>query len=137
MQEDGKHYLFVKRQKVYVSDEIYYGYVKPEDVQRKREERAQVDFSFTSFEGLSEKGFEIEDETPDVLTSLIENESHVEELVSLKVAIRKLSKRHRLVIQLYYYEGKTQQEIADILGITQQSVCELIGRILLRLKNFL
>ena len=137
MQEDGKHYLFVKRQKVYVSDEIYYGYVKPEDAQRKREERAQEDFIFISFEGLSEKGFEIEDETSDVLTSLIDNEMHAEELARLRTAIKKLSGRNRLVIKLYFYEGKTQEEIAEILGVSQPAVSMLIDRILLRLKKFL
>lgn len=137
MQEDGKHYLFVKGQKVYVSDEIYRAYVRPERKERMRRYRIWRAKRITSVELLAENGYELEDKSPTVETSLIEEEECSNELANLHAAIAKLSKRHRLVIQLYYYEGKTQQEIADILGITQQSVCELIGRILLRLKKFL
>lgn len=137
MQENKTFYLFVKGQRVEVSEEIYHAYVKPEDFQRKREERAKEKVSITSIEQLSDKGFEIEDTSQDFVTDLIETEARSEEVAKLHAAIEKLSERDRQVIQLYYFEGKTQQEIADILGIRQASVSELLSRILLRLKNFL
>lgn len=136
MQGNTTYYLYVKGQKVEVSEEIYRAYVQPERKQRMRDYRAQEKVSFTSIESLSDKGFEIEDKTQNFEVDLIENEVHAEELSKLHAAIEQLSERDRRVIQLYYFEGKTQQEIADILGLARTTVTELIARILLRLKNF-
>lgn len=137
MQENTTYYLYVKGQKVEVSEEIYRAYVQPERKQRMREYRAKDSISVTSIEGLLGKGFEIEDETQDFMSALIESEEHSEELSRLHAAIEQLSERDRRVVQLYYFEGKTQQEIAAILGIAKSTMSELLPRILLRLKKFL
>ncbi len=136
MQDNKTFNLFVKGQRVEVSEEIYRAYVQPERKQRMREYRAKDDISVTSIEGLSEKGFEIEDETQDFVSALIESEEHSEELAKLHAAIEQLSERDRQVVQLYYFEGKTQQEIAVILGIAKSTMSELLPRILLRLKKY-
>lgn len=136
MQDNKTFYLFVKGQRVEVSEEIYRAYVQPERKQRMREYRAKDDISVTSIEGLSEKGFEIEDETQDFVSALIESEEHSEELAKLHAAIEQLSERDRQVVQLYYFEGKTQQKIAVILGIAKSTMSELLPRILLRLKKY-
>ncbi len=137
MQENTTYYLYVKGQKVEVSEEIYRAYVQPERKQRMREYRAKDNVSVTSVEVMSEKGFEIEDTSQNFEADLIADEEHAEELSKLYAAIARLSERDRRVIQLYYFEGKTQQEIADILGIAKSTMSELLPRILLRLKNFL
>lgn len=137
MQEDGKHYLFVKGQKVYVSDEIYRAYVRPERKERMRRYRIWRAKRITSVELLAENGYELEDKSPTVETALIEEEECSNELANLHAAIAKLSERNRKVIQLYFYESKTQEEIAEILSISQPAVSMLIDRILLRLKKFL
>lgn len=137
MQENKTYYLYVKGQKVEVSEEIYRAYVQPERKQRKRDYRAKEKISVTSIEVLSEKGFELEDGTQDFESALIENEEHAEELSKLHAAIEQLSERDRRIVQLYYFEGKTQQEIAAILGIAKSTMSELLPRILLRLKKFL
>lgn len=136
MQESKTYYLYVKGQKVEVSEEIYRAYVQPERKQRMRDYRAKEKISVTSIEALSEKGFEIEDGTQDFESALIENEEHAEKLSKLHAAIGQLSERDRLVVQMYYFEGKTQQEIATILGIAKSTMSELLPRILLRLKKF-
>ena len=137
MQESKTFYLYVKGQKVEVSEEVYRAYVQPERKQRKRDYRAKEKISVTSIEVLSEKGFELEDGTQDFESALIENEEHAEELSKLHAAIEQLSERDRRIVQLYYFEGKTQQEIAAILGIAKSTMSELLPRILLRLKKFL
>lgn len=136
MQENKTYYLYVKGQKVEVSEEIYRAYVQPERKQRMREYRAKDKICVTSIEGLSEKGFEIEDKSQNFETALIEAEEHADELSKLRSAIEQLSERDRRVVQLYYFEGKTQQEIAVILGIAKSTMSELLPRILLRLKKY-
>lgn len=136
MQGNKTFYLYVKGQKVEVSEEIYRAYVRPQRKQRMREYRAKDKVSVVSVEGLSEKGFEIEDESQEFVAALIESEEHSEELSKLHAAIERLSERDRRIVQLYYFEGKTQQEIADILGLARTTVTELLARILVRLKKF-
>lgn len=137
MQENKTYYLYVKGQRVEVSEQIYRAYVQPERKQRMREYRAKEKISVTSIEALSEKGFEPEDGTQDFESALIEVEEQAEELAKLNAAIEQLSERDRRVVQLYYFESKTQQEIANILGIAKSTMSELLPRILLRLKNLL
>ena len=137
MQENKTYYLYVKGQRVEVSEQIYRAYVQPERKQRMREYRAKEKISVTSIEALSEKGFEPEDGTQDFESALIEVEEQAEELAKLNAAIEQLSERDRRVVQLYYFESKTQQEIANILGIAKSTMSELLPRILFRLKNFL
>ncbi len=136
MQESKTYYLYVKGQKVDVSEEVYRANVQPERKHSMRDYRAKEKISITSIEVLSEKGFELEDGTQDFESALIENEEHAEELSKLHAAIEQLSERDRRIVQLYYFEGKTQQEIAAIFGISQQALQKLLVRISGRLKNF-
>ena len=128
MQENKTYYLYVKGQRVEVSEQIYRAYVQPERKQRMREYRAKEKISVTSIEALSEKGFEPEDGTQDFESALIEVEEQSEELAKLNAAIEQLSERDRRVVQLYYFESKTQQEIANILGIAKSTMSELLRR---------
>ncbi len=136
MQENKTYYLYVKGQKVEVSEKIYRAYVQPERKERMREYRAREKVSVSSIERLSENGFDIEDKSQDCLASIIEREEQTEELSKLRVAIAQLSERDRQVVQLYFFEGKTHQEIAAVLGLARNTVTELLVRILKRLKNF-
>ena len=136
MQERKTYYLYVKGQKVEVSEEVYRAYVQPERKQRMREYRAQDKIQITSVEALAEKGIEVEDNSQDVLTSLIADEESAEELSRLRAAIAKLSERDRQIVQLYFFEGKTQQAIADILGIAQPTLYKILKRILSDIKKF-
>lgn len=136
MQGNKTFYLYVKGQRVEVSEEIYRAYVRPERRQRMREYRAKEKVCVSSIEWLSEKGFELEDKTQDFEMRLIEAEENAEEISNLYSAIKKLSERDRKLIELYYYESKTQQEVAEILGVSQQAVQKRLDRILGRLKKY-
>ncbi len=136
MQGNTTYYLYVKGQKVEVSEEIYRAYVQPEWKKKKREYRRKVKSHVSSIEMLAENGFEIEDKSQDFVESIIADEEHTEELSKLQSAIAQLSNRDRQVIQMYFFEGKTQQEIADIFEVSQQAVQKRLDRVLERIKNF-
>lgn len=54
----------------------------------------------------------------------------------LKVLVTKgLSKKERLIIVLYYYEGMTMREIGDSLGLSESRVSQMHAAILIRLKK--
>ncbi len=58
---------------------------------------------------------------------------HVRE--ELGRAIGELPEREKLVVTLYYYEGLTMREIADVLGVSESRVSQLHTRAILRLKS--
>ena len=63
-------------------------------------------------------------------------ESRVEEL-ALQEAIKKLSERERNILELRFYRGRTQMEIADEIGISQAQVSRLEKGALDRIRRYL
>ena len=47
------------------------------------------------------------------------------ESIALKEAMKKLSEREKMIINLRFYKGKTQVEIAELIGISQAQVSRL------------
>jgi RNA polymerase sigma factor for flagellar operon FliA len=57
--------------------------------------------------------------------------------LKLKEHIKKLKERDRLILALYYYEDLTLSEIAVLLGLTEARISQLVGKLLLQLRNAL
>ncbi|HEY3282797.1 MAG TPA: FliA/WhiG family RNA polymerase sigma factor [Armatimonadota bacterium] len=55
----------------------------------------------------------------------------------LASAIRELTDREQLVLQLYYHEEMTLKEISHILGVTESRVCQIHSKAILRLHAHL
>ena len=47
------------------------------------------------------------------------------ENIAVKEALRKLNERERLILTLRFFEGKTQMEVAEEIGISQAQVSRL------------
>ena len=60
----------------------------------------------------------------------------VEEL-SLNEAMKKLSEREHYIIELRFFQGKTQMEVADEIGISQAQVSRLEKNALRCMQNYL
>jgi len=52
----------------------------------------------------------------------------------LRPVVRRLRRRDQRILRLRFFEGRTQQEIADDLGVTQMQVSRLLARILGQLR---
>lgn len=63
-------------------------------------------------------------------------ENWVEDL-SLQEAIKRLDERERHIVNLRYFEGKTQMEVAEEIGISQAQVSRLEKNALKRMKSYL
>ncbi len=60
-----------------------------------------------------------------------------DELQSLvAAAIRELPEREQLIISLYYHDELTFKEIGKVLKISESRVCQLHGRIIMKLRMF-
>lgn len=53
----------------------------------------------------------------------------------LKEKIGELEERDRLILTLYYYEDMTMQEVAMLLELSEARISQLIGQILVQLKD--
>ncbi len=59
------------------------------------------------------------------------------EEISLKAAINRLSDREHKIINMRYFEGKTQMEVAEEINISQAQVSRLEKKALHSMKNYL
>ncbi len=57
--------------------------------------------------------------------------------IALREAIEKLNKREKLILNLRFYEGKTQMEVADEIGISQAQVSRLEKNALKQLERLI
>ena len=57
--------------------------------------------------------------------------------IALKEAIKKLNSREKLVLDLRFYKGRTQIEVADEIGISQAQVSRIEKNALKNMKNSL
>ena len=79
-----------------------------------------------------EEGFTLED----VLTDT-ESEERMVEKIALRQAVEALPERERLVIQLRYYHGLTQQRAAKVLSVSQVQVSRIEKKALEHLRQLL
>ncbi|MCL2751445.1 MAG: sigma-70 family RNA polymerase sigma factor [Firmicutes bacterium] len=59
-----------------------------------------------------------------------------EEKETLLAGVAGLSEKQRRLVRLYYYEEKTECEIAAILGVSQQAVSQQLSTIKTALKKY-
>jgi RNA polymerase sigma-B factor len=64
-----------------------------------------------------------------------DGQSAAEARVVLAPVVRRLSRRDRHILELRFYEGLTQREIAEDLGVTQMQVSRLLTRIFRDLRE--
>ncbi len=95
-------------------------------------------FSWVSLEQTDEKKKSFREKVASVEA---ENPLDVLEKEELKEILRRalenLSPRERMVIILYYYEELTFKEIGQLLGVSESRVCQIHGRVILKLKSVL
>ncbi len=52
----------------------------------------------------------------------------------LRAITRSLTKKEKLIIIMYYYEGLTMREIGDVLNLTESRVCQIRSNVMAKLK---
>jgi RNA polymerase sigma-B factor len=60
--------------------------------------------------------------------------AHAEARIVIEPAVQHLSPRDRRIVHLRFFEGRTQQEIAEAVGLTQAQVSRVLARILADLR---
>jgi len=57
--------------------------------------------------------------------------------IALKEAMRKLNDREKLILNLRFFEGKTQMEVAEEIGISQAQVSRLEKTALMHMRKYI
>ena len=79
-----------------------------------------------------DEGFSLED----VLTDTDSEEALVEK-IALKQAVLALPERERMVIQLRYYHGMTQQRVAKVLNVSQVQISRIEKKAVCQLRELM
>jgi RNA polymerase sporulation-specific sigma factor len=75
-----------------------------------------------------------------VMDQISDNKNHDDnwiENISIKQAIQRLNTRERLILNLRFFEGKTQMEVAEEIGISQAQVSRLEKTALGHMRKYL
>lgn len=162
--KDNKYTLKVKGKEVEVNEEIYRAYIRPVQAEQRQKRRAwkcrvlsksgnyyvrctkkcetcpyylagnSALGNVTSLDRLVNCEVEIEDKDLDFEEDYIEQETTKEEYAELHKAIRQLTPRQQEIVKMIYFEGKTQKEVAKVLGITQGAVSLALAKSIAQLK---
>ena len=162
--KDKKYTLKVKGKEVEVNEEIYRAYIRPVQAEQRQKRRAwkcrvlsksgnyyvrctkkcetcpyylagnSALGNVTSLDRLVNYEVEIEDKDLDFEADYIEQETTKEEYAELHKAIRQLTPRQQEKVKMIYFEGKTQKEVAKVLGITQGAVSLALAKSIAQLK---
>lgn len=81
-------------------------------------------------------GMDFADDSLSVCDVIIQEEEQKTRRKKLEHVMSKLTPAQYRAVKLYYYEGYTQAEIADITGTTEANVCKTINRALERMRKF-
>lgn len=163
--KDKKYTLKVKGKEVEVNEEIYRAYIRPVQAEQRQKRRVwkcrvlsksgnyyvrctkkcetcpyylagnSALGNVTSLDRLVNCEVEIEDKDSDFEADYIEQETTKEEYAELHKAIRQLTPRQQEMVKLVYFEGKTQEEVANLLGIDGSSVRHAMQRIYATLRK--
>ena len=80
----------------------------------------------------------ISDDNENSMLNNVEDKSlSIFDQTSLNLALEKLDKKERLIIQLRYYDGLSQQEVSERLNYSQVQVSRLENKILEKLKTLI
>lgn len=162
--KDNKYTLKVKGKEVEVNEEIYRAYIRPVQAEQRQKRRAwkcrvlsksgnyyvrctkkcetcpyylagnSALGNVTSLDRLVDCEVEIEDKNSDFEADYIEQQTIKEEYAELHKVIRQLTSRQQEIVKMIYFEGKTQKEVAKVLGITQGAVSLALAKSIAQLK---
>ncbi len=160
--ENKRFYLKVKGQEVEVSEAVYRAYIQPIRAERRRKQRAfrckvkgkkgnlvrcqkdcrECPYALAghnalgnnlSLDRMNDEGVDMEDRRLDVEQNYIAEEDKKE----LYAAIAQLTPRQKELVQLIYFEGKTQEQVAEILGVAQATISVTLERAIANLKKII
>ncbi len=91
----------------------------------------------SSLEEMQRKGFDIVDDSANPEEQMIENERKAELRKRMQLVLQQLNLRQQEMVQMVFYDGRSQDEVAKHFGISKQAVSNAMKRIYAALKKIL
>jgi DNA-directed RNA polymerase specialized sigma24 family protein len=146
----SQRYIVIGEQQVPVTEEVYRAYKRPAWAERKRKERQkrcrdengnrcvedcrhrgdERTGRFLSLDRFLAEGFEIAD--PVNLAEMVAEKMLLEEL---NKALKELEPEERSLIEAIFYDGRTERDYADEIGLLHQSVNKRKQKIMVELRR--
>jgi len=114
--------------------EMYLDFEDREFLQKEYERVKKLIYNQHSYEGRVELNGLYGIRVEDILKTICETEFE-EEMAELLDEI--LTVRQKQAVEMYYFDGMTQEEVADILGMTQRGIGKMLEISLEMLKNYI
>ncbi len=119
--------ITVQNEVVEVSDELY-EFMESDRKRQAAEERSDR-------RHLSKSSFETVEVKQEYSSRKFENQIfHRLDLQKLREAMQQLNDEERRLIEMYYWDGMTMQEIADVFGISKMAVSKRHQKILDKMR---
>jgi RNA polymerase sigma factor (sigma-70 family) len=126
-----EYFVVINGEKVAVSEEVYRAFKRPLWSERKRRKvRAEHERSLDAF---IDDGFDIPDGGR-LISEILEDKQTLELLFA---ALEALTADERELIDALFFDDKSEQELANETGVSQQAVSKRKNRILAKLKKLL
>ena len=137
---DAKHYTIIEvyEDEVEAIKEANRMTWREDDTQRRK--KAILDkkgIAVCSLEQLDGDGSWIEDGRQNAEQKMVEAETRKEEHERLHNAIKQLNEKQQRLIQLVFFEGKTQSEVAVIFGVQKAAISKFLARTCATLKKIM
>ena len=128
---DKDRYVLIGDEKVYVTEEVYRAYYRP--VWREAKQRSVRSEREYSLDALGELGFEAVSDEPLVADIVMDKL----QLDKLAVVLAKLPQDEQDLINAMYFQGKSERNMAEVLGISSIAVHKRKYKILAKLHGLL
>ena len=137
MADKEKYMIKIQGDLIEVSEDVYYAYFRMERQERWQEEKKQ-EHDVVSYDALDNGEIVGAENVADRIMPSMEELVMVRELHDrLNHAVEALPKAERELIRAIYYDGQTEKEYAETVGMSQTGISYRLRKILSKLKLFL
>lgn len=157
--KNKRFYIKINEQGVEVSEEVYRAYIRPIRLEQQRKKRAwrckvkgakgnlvrckqdcnkcpyamagnNARGNVLSLDLFEEEGAELEIEN--IKADILQNYIAEEEIKDLYIAIAQLTPRQQQLVKMIYFDEKSQEEVANLLGISQCTISLTLKKAIVR-----
>ena len=137
MADKVKYVIKIQGKLIEVSEDVYYAYFRMERQERWQEEKKQ-EHEVVSYDALDTGETVGAEAIPDLTSPGLEDMVIAKELQDrLHCALAALPKAERELIRAIYFEGLTEKEYAEKMGMSQTGISYRRRKILSKLELFL
>lgn len=125
------YYIEIDGVLVPVTEEVYYAFKRPAWRERKQAKvRSEKELSVEAF---AKSGYDIPADEP-LIDEIVADKLLLDELLA---ALAELTDDERFLIDQFFYKEKSERQIADLSGVSQQAISKRKNKILSKLRELL